>query len=118
MQLAVTRRQLLGRLLQYRRKSQGVTQSLLAAAMGKSQSTLSKIERGQVAVDYVALIYAARCLGWNHAELFSHVDRFARLTLRRNIAVRDERLQRGDVQAPASALPLKCRCKRCQRKAV
>jgi transcriptional regulator with XRE-family HTH domain len=62
------------------RRRANVTQDELAARLGKPQSTVSEIERGQRRVDVVELLVIARALGADPLDLFAEITRSAGLS--------------------------------------
>ena len=55
------------------RKAQGVYQEELAERLGKNQSYISNIERGQRRVDVVEFVAIARAMSVDPVDLFSDV---------------------------------------------
>lgn len=59
------------------RKAAGVTQAELAARLGKPQSFVSKVERGERRLDVVEFCQVAEALGFDPAQLlraFAHPE--------------------------------------------
>jgi transcriptional regulator with XRE-family HTH domain len=59
-------------LLQARRRA-GLSQRALAPALGKANSRVTRIERGQRGIDLLQFLAMARVLGRDPVELFSEV---------------------------------------------
>lgn len=57
------------------RQASGLTQAELAARVGKDQSFVSIIERGQRRVDVLEFIALSRAMGADPMELFTQVER-------------------------------------------
>ena len=55
------------------RKQSGMKQAELAALLGKDQSYISNIERGQRRVDVIEFVVLARAMRLNPAQLFSDI---------------------------------------------
>jgi len=64
---------IVGACLAAARRRANVTQQELAARLGKPQSFLSEIERGQRRVDVVELLVISRALGVDPRELFTEI---------------------------------------------
>ena len=65
--------QVLRTLIVAERRKAGISQSELAARLGKAKSHIALIERGQRRVDTLEFYLIARCLGVDPADAFSRV---------------------------------------------
>lgn len=61
------------------RKTAGLTQTELAAKLGKDQTFISLIERSQRRVDVIEFIALAEALGEESIDLFSRVEKRTKL---------------------------------------
>lgn len=86
----------LGRVVASLRERRGMSQAELASAVGMTQSTLSRMERGQAQPDAFTFRRLAEALGVTVAELSSYVDRALR---------RSEQATRGAIGKPEKSKP-------------
>ena len=68
-------RLVVGKVIAYLRKEAGFSQEHFASAIGTSQPTLSRIERGEAVPDVVLFSRIAAALGLTSAQLSDYVDR-------------------------------------------
>lgn len=90
---ATTYPALLGYVLLYQRKQAGLSQGVMAEAMDLSPSTLSRIERGEIALTVEQLARAASTLKTTPGEIVHMADRVARAARERGLRVEDQRLE-------------------------
>ena len=88
---ATTYAAIVGQVLVFVRRQQGVRQADLAAAAGVGQSTWSRIEAGVSALNMDQLGRAAAALGLGPGELLARADESARVLERAGIRVHRER---------------------------
>lgn len=69
--------EVVGACLMAARRGAKVTQQELAARLGKPQSFVSEIERGQRRVDLIELLVISRALGADPVELFADIAKSA-----------------------------------------
>ena len=63
------------RLLADARRAAGLTQAALATKLGRPQSFISKVERGERRLDVIEFLDVARALKVDPAQLLAEVDR-------------------------------------------
>ncbi len=73
----ITYGELLGKIIDYRRKQLGLLQAPFAEALGITQSGYSRLEKGQSAMSVVQLQIVARLLRCTPANLLADADRYA-----------------------------------------
>ena len=72
--LRTPRQQLLLSLLIAARKTKGMTQAEVAAALGRPQSFVAKYENGERRIDVVEFVDIAKALGVSTADLLSKIE--------------------------------------------
>lgn len=79
---SISRAAVLGQVLAYHRKAKGFQQAEVAARVGVTQATWSRIERGSIGISVEQLNLAAQCLGmppWTILEeanrAFIHIEK-------------------------------------------
>lgn len=60
------------------REAQGVTQAQLSERLGRNQSYISNIERGQRRLDVMEFMHISEALGRRANELFSEIEQALR----------------------------------------
>lgn len=93
---------LVGNVLQALRKQKDIQQGALADRIGISQSTWSRIERGESALTVEQLSAAAEALGVVAGDILAYADRAAEEARRQGIVVQKNRV----VQEPNPGLVL------------
>ena len=73
----ITYGEVLGKLIEHRRKQQGLLQGRFADALGITQSGYSRLEKGQSAMSVVQLHAVATQLGCAPAHMLAETDRYA-----------------------------------------
>jgi transcriptional regulator with XRE-family HTH domain len=89
---ATTYPAIVGRLLETMRKQKGLDQAQLAAAIGVTQSTWSRVENGTVAVSVEQLSKVARALKSAPGAILDQADTVERVLRMRGIRVETERI--------------------------